>query len=104
MASHCIAHTGYAALFIRQDANISAAYLHEGKTLTLEPQKALNYLHVIEGKIRVNNEVVQTGDAIVLADNAKLLLILMHIYCGLTYQPRLSSRVKIPAMHGRDFA
>lgn len=66
---HIVSPTQDTPLFIRQDANISAAY----KTLTLEPQKALNYLHVIEGKIRVNDEVVQTGDAIVFEGKADII-------------------------------
>lgn len=70
---HIVSPTQDTPLFIRQDANISAAYLHEGKTLTLEPQKALNYLHVIEGKVRVNDEVVQTGDAIVFEGKADII-------------------------------
>lgn len=70
---HIVSPTQDTPLFIRQDAVISAAYLHEGKNLSLEPQKALNYLHVIEGKVRVNDEVVQTGDAIVFEGNAEII-------------------------------
>ena len=70
---HIVSPTQDTPLFIRQDAIISAAYLHEGKTLALAPQKALNYLHVIEGKVRVNDSVVQTGDAIVFEGNAEII-------------------------------
>lgn len=70
---HIVSPTQETPLFIRQDANISAAYLHEGKALALAPQKTLNYLHVIDGKVRVNDSVVQTGDAIVFDGNAEIV-------------------------------
>ncbi len=70
---HIVSPTQDTPLFIRQDANISAAYLHAGKTLPLEPQKALNYLHVIEGKVRINDEIVQTGDAMVFEGDAEII-------------------------------
>lgn len=70
---HMVSPTQHTPLFIRQDAHISAAYLLEANRLSLEPQKALNYLHVIDGKIRVNDEVLHTGDAIVFAGNAEII-------------------------------
>lgn len=70
---HIVSPTQDTPLLIRQDANISSAYLNTGKTLMLEPQKAVSYLHVIDGKIRINNDVVQTGDAIVLVGNAEII-------------------------------
>lgn len=70
---HMVSPTQDTPLFIRQDANISAAYLLEGNTLPLQSQRAINYLHVIEGKVRVNSDVVQTGDAIVFSGNAEII-------------------------------
>ncbi len=70
---HIVSPTQDTPLLIRQDANISSAYLNTGKTLMLEPQKAVSYLHVIDGKIQINNDLVQTGDAIVLASNAEII-------------------------------
>lgn len=60
-------------LFIRQDAIIASAYLQEGNRLDLVPQKAVNYLHVISGNIRVNDEIVATGDAIIFEGQAEII-------------------------------
>jgi redox-sensitive bicupin YhaK (pirin superfamily) len=60
-------------LFIRQNANISVTYLEAGKALTLEAQKAINYVHVIEGSARINDEIVNTGDAIIFEGNADII-------------------------------
>lgn len=70
---HVVSPTHDTPLFIRQNANISGAYVEEGKTLALKAEKALNYLHVIEGKARVNDDVVQSGDAIVFAGDAEII-------------------------------
>ena len=70
---HIVSPTPDTPLFIRQDANISSAYLNASKTLMLEPQKAVSYLHVIAGKIRINDQVVQTGDAIIFEGNAEII-------------------------------
>lgn len=68
-----VSPTDQTPLFIRQDASISAAYMHEGKTLALKAERVINYLHVIEGKVRVNDEIVQAGDAIAFAGDAEII-------------------------------
>ena len=68
-----VSPTEQTPLFIRQDASISAAYVTEGNTLALTAERVINYLHVIEGKVRVNDEIVQAGDAIAFAGDAEII-------------------------------
>ena len=59
-------------LLIRQDARILGAWLEAGHTLTAQPEKAVSYIHVINGHVRINDQVLSSGDAIALADAAEI--------------------------------
>lgn len=71
---HVVSPTGTdTPMSIRQDADISVAWLHAGKTLPLHTTRAISYVHVIEGKARINDQIVETGDAIVLAEDTEIV-------------------------------
>lgn len=60
---------GFSKLLIRQDAKISASLLETGQNLPLLAAMNRNYLHVIQGHIRIHNDVeskvLSTGDALI---------------------------------------
>lgn len=64
-------------LLIRQDARILGAWLDATTTLPLTAEKAVNYLHVINGRIRVqrngHEQIVETGDALIFDGNAEII-------------------------------
>lgn len=55
---------------IRQTATIKASFLSKEKNLALENEHGLSYLHVIEGKIEIDNKTLTTGDAIAISEKA----------------------------------
>ncbi|MCF9046681.1 pirin family protein [Acinetobacter nectaris] len=58
-----------APMHIRQDAEVKTAYLTRDHHLSVSTTQGLNYIHVISGKVMINNEVVNTGDALTFAEN-----------------------------------
>ncbi|MFA9202477.1 MAG: pirin family protein [Flavobacteriales bacterium] len=59
-------------LLIRQDARILGAWLEAGQQLTAQPEKAISYIHVISGHVRIDDQVLNSGDAIALTDTAEI--------------------------------
>ena len=59
-------------LLIRQDARILGAWLDAGQQLTAQPEKAISYIHVISGHVRIDDQVLNSGDAIALTDTAEI--------------------------------
>lgn len=59
----------FSNLLIRQDAQISAAWIKAGENLPLTAVRNNNYLHVIEGHVRIQNTIesktLTTGDALI---------------------------------------
>lgn len=53
-----------AHMHLRQDAEIKASFLNTEQQLIIQPRYALNYIHLIQGKIQINDQILQTGDAI----------------------------------------
>lgn len=59
-------------LNIHQDARVLVAAVDGGQVLSIEPHKAINYVHVIAGHVRVNDQVLGAGDAIGFVGTASL--------------------------------
>lgn len=59
-------------LKIHQDARVLVAALDAGQILPIEPHKAVNYVHVIAGHVRINDQVLGAGDAIGFVGAAEL--------------------------------
>ncbi len=59
-------------LLIRQDARILGAWLEVGQQLTAQPEKAISYIHVISGHVRIDDQVLSSGDAIALTGTAEI--------------------------------
>lgn len=70
---HVVSPTKDTPMLIRQDADISVTWLEAGHRLPLHTSRALSYVHIIEGKVRVNDQVIETGDAIILADDTEVI-------------------------------
>jgi len=58
----------FSGMVIRQDARILSTYLQEGHTLTMTGEKQTQYLHVVNGAIRIENakdsKILSNGDAV----------------------------------------
>ncbi len=69
VASEDNAPANFSNLVIRQDARILATSLKADRLLTVTPEKKSNYLHVINGTVRISNDKeikeLSTGDAII---------------------------------------
>lgn len=61
-----------APMYIRQDAEIKAAYLEKGHTLEVKATQKFNYVHVIEGEIDIAGQVVKAGDAYLFDEDSTL--------------------------------
>ncbi len=62
-----------AVIFINQDVKLYISDLEEGKQLTLPiPNNYGVYLHLIDGKLKVNNYILNSGDAIKITDEESL--------------------------------
>ncbi|QNX13295.1 pirin family protein [Acinetobacter seifertii] len=59
-----------APMHIRQNAEVKSAVLEKGNELPVETSKRVNYVHVISGVIRIGDQEVKAGDALVFEDNA----------------------------------
>ncbi|AJB47598.1 hypothetical protein RR32_05560 [Acinetobacter nosocomialis] len=59
-----------APMHIRQNAEVKSAVLKKGNELPVETSKRVNYVHVISGVIRIGDQEVKAGDALVFEDNA----------------------------------
>lgn len=71
---HCVvSNTTDTPLYIRQQANISGAWLEAGQQLPIQPTQAVNYVHLIAGHARINDQVLQAGDALIFEGNAQLI-------------------------------
>lgn len=71
---HVVSPTGEETpLSIRQNADISVTWLEAGKTLPLHTTRTISYVHVIEGKARIGDQVVETGDAIMLSNDTEVI-------------------------------
>lgn len=60
-------------LKIHQDVRVLVAAIHTGQTLQIQPQKSISYVHVIAGYIRLNDQLLNAGDAIAFEGSAELL-------------------------------
>lgn len=65
----------FSKLLIRQNAKISASIINAGQTLLLLTEQRSNYLHVINGNIRIYNDTesqtLSTGDALIFDNSTK---------------------------------
>ena len=68
-----VAPTEDAPLFIRQDTVIQSAYLLAGQKLPIQTSKGLNYVHLIEGSVQIDEHTVNAGDALVFADPSEII-------------------------------
>ncbi|EYT12665.1 cupin domain protein [Acinetobacter sp. 1592897] len=53
-----------------KNAEVKSAVLEKGNELPVETSKRVNYVHVISGVIRIGDQEVKAGDALVFEDNA----------------------------------
>ena len=51
-------------MHIRQNTEIKAAYLEQGKSLDVKATQQFNYVHVIEGEVEIAGQTVKAGDAL----------------------------------------
>ncbi|MDX8238267.1 pirin family protein [Acinetobacter pittii] len=61
-----------APMHIRQDAEVKSAVLEKGHELTVDTVKKVNYVHVISGVVRIGDQEVKAGDALVFEDKATI--------------------------------
>lgn len=57
---------------IRQDAEVKAAYLNQGQQLDVQATRQLNYIHVISGQVRMGDQLVNAGDALLFAEDCQI--------------------------------
>ncbi|MDP2262040.1 MAG: pirin family protein [Hydrogenophaga sp.] len=64
-----------ASVTIHADASLYAGLFDgkEGAELALDPRRKA-YVHLVRGKLNVNGQLLQTGDAAVMADESRLVL------------------------------
>lgn len=62
-----------AALFIRQNAEVNAAHLLENQSLEIATKQGINYVHVVEGRVRIGEHIVEAGDALAFSDIAEVI-------------------------------
>ena len=60
-----VSNTPDTPLYIRQQARILGAWISAGQQLPIQPEQAVSYVHVIEGRARINDHGVETGDALI---------------------------------------
>ncbi|MCF9034044.1 pirin family protein [Acinetobacter nectaris] len=58
-----------APMHIRQNAEVKTTYLTQDNHLPVTTTQGLNYVHVISGKVIINNEIVSAGDALTFAES-----------------------------------
>ena len=64
------------SLKIQQDVEVSALSLDKGKEIEKKiPQNRYGWLHVIDGEIKMNGDVLRTGDAAAIDPNTDLKII-----------------------------
>lgn len=61
-----------APMHIRQNAEVKSAVLEKGHELTVDTVKKVNYVHVISGVVRIGDQEVKAGDALVFEDKATI--------------------------------
>ncbi|WP_151747853.1 pirin family protein [Acinetobacter lactucae] len=61
-----------APMHIRQNAEVKSAVLEKGHELTVDTIKKVNYVHVISGVVRIGDQEVKAGDALVFEDKATI--------------------------------
>lgn len=61
-----------AAMHIRQNAEIKAAYLERDHSLEVKATQKFNYVHVIEGEIDIAGQIVKAGDAYLFDEDATI--------------------------------
>ncbi len=59
-------------MHIRQNAEVKSAVLKNGHELTVDTVKKVNYVHVISGVVRIGDQEVKAGDALVFEDKATI--------------------------------
>ena len=62
-----------APMHIRQNAEIKAAYLEQGKSLDVKATQQFNYVHVIEGEVEIAGQTVKSGDALFFDEASTVL-------------------------------
>ena len=62
-----------APMHIRQNAEIKAAYLEQGKSLDVKATQKFNYVHVIEGEVEIAGQTVKSGDALFFDEASTVL-------------------------------
>ncbi len=61
-----------AAMHIRQQAEVKAAYLLQDQKLDVTATQQLNYVHLISGQVQIGTQVVNAGDALIFAEASKI--------------------------------
>ena len=59
-----------APMHIRQNAEVKTAVLHANKSLEVKGTQTLNYIHVIRGEVKIGDEIVRAGDALMFGEDS----------------------------------
>ena len=62
-----------APMHIRQNTEIKAAYLEQGKSLDVKATQQFNYVHVIEGEVEIAGQTVKAGDALFFDETSTVI-------------------------------
>lgn len=61
-----------APMHIRQNAEVKTAVMTAGQKLDVEKTKYLNYVHVVSGKVQIDEHTIETGGAIAFLENSQI--------------------------------
>lgn len=62
-----------APLFIRQNAEVKSAHVLENQQLPVHTTQGLNYVHVVEGRVRIGEHIVEAGDALAFSETTDVI-------------------------------
>jgi len=61
-----------APMHIRQNAEVKTAVMTAGQKLDVEKTQYLNYVHVVSGKVQIDEHTIETGGAIAFLENSQI--------------------------------
>lgn len=61
-----------APMHIRQNAEVKTAVMTAGQKLDVEKTQYLNYIHVVSGKVQIDEHTIETGGAIAFLENSQI--------------------------------